>query len=88
MKSWIYYYIVHVFPRVFHNIKYSIYLWIKLLQGDTSDYDIYSKEERYELLYLDFWYSLEEGVLDKEFFEYLLQLSKQAETGKVTKFLG
>lgn len=83
--SWFEYYTSHVIPTIFYSIKQSFYFWIKLLQGDTSDYDIYSdqEEEKFEFLVYDFWSSLEDEILDKEFVEYLMQLSDDVKTGKV-----
>lgn len=87
--TWYEYYTTHVIPTIFYGIKEAVYLWIKLLQGDTSDYEIYSEyfkyteEEKFELLQLDFWYSLEDDILDKEFVEHLMQLSEDVKTGKV-----
>jgi hypothetical protein len=88
--SWLEYFFTHCIPTGFKNIKDSFYFWVKLLQGDFEDYRIYngrtytySDQELFELLRSDFWYSLEDDILDKEFLEYLIGLSEDVESGVV-----
>lgn len=88
--SWLEYIFTHCIPTGFRNIGESFYFWIKLLQGDYEDYriyngvtDKYSEEELFEMLRSDFWYSLEEDILDKEFLEYLINCSKDVQEGLV-----
>ncbi len=88
--SWLEYFFTHCIPTGFKNIKDSFYFWVKLLQGDFEDYRIYngrtykySDQELFELLRSDFWYSLEEDILEKEFLEYLIGLAEDVESGVV-----
>jgi hypothetical protein len=80
----------HCIPSGFHNIRYAFILWIKLLQGDYSDYQIYNKhyekyneQELFDMLRADFWDRLEDDVLDKDFFEYLIRIKNDAISGKI-----
>lgn len=80
----------HCIPSGFHSIRSAFYFWIRLLQGDLSDYEIYktlkhkySKEEMFEMLRNDFWWSLEDDVLPKEFLENLYKLVEEVNKGEV-----
>ena len=77
-------------PTGFSGIKYSFINWIKLLQGDYSDYkilnsrkQIYTDEELFEQLREEFWYSLEDDVMDKKTLELICQRMKEVDEGKV-----
>jgi hypothetical protein len=88
--SYFEYIFTHCLPTGFSNFKLAISLWFKLLQGDYSDYQIYnsriskySENELFEMLRYDFWDTLEDDVLDKEFLEYLIQLKEEVNLGEL-----
>lgn len=88
--SWLEYFFTHCIPRSIQNFGFSFNRWIHLLQGDYEEYRIYNgrkykytEQELFEMLRTDFWYSLEGDILEKEFLEYLISLSKDVQDGLV-----
>lgn len=57
------------------------------MKGDISEYqsfDFLSEEEKYEQVYLDFWYSISESeVLDREELNMMHEIMKEVESGKI-----
>jgi hypothetical protein len=44
---------------------------------------MYNEQELFEMLRADFWDRLEDDVLDKVFFEYLIKINNDAISGKI-----
>lgn len=87
--SYVEYIFTHCIPTGFASFRHAIYFWIKLMQGDTSDYNYHkekfndSDEELFEMLRCDFWWELEDDVLPKEFLEGLMQQCEDIMEGRV-----
>lgn len=87
--SYFEYIFTHCIPTGFASFRYAFYFWIRLMQGDTSDYDYHKKkfndtdEELFQMLRCDFWWELENDVLPKKFLESLIQQSEDIDAGRV-----
>lgn len=87
--SYFEYIFTHCIPTGFNSFRYAFYFWIRLMQGDTSDYDYRKKkfndtdEELFQMLRTDFWWELEDDVLPKQFLESLYEQVEDIHSGKV-----
>ena len=85
--NWFDYWIGHCWMTGWQSIRHNFRMWADLM---TSNYDGYAllKEDDPEGECLDwFWASInEDDVYDKEFIEYLLQMTDDVMTGKVETY--
>lgn len=80
------YILQHCIPRGIHQFGYAIKIWIKLLQGDYSDYLVYkgySESEYFQMLRDEFWGLLEDDILEKELYDLLKSRAYEVEMGLV-----
>lgn len=84
------YIVRYAIPVGISGLRYSFIWWIKLIQGDYSDYKIlnsrkqlYTDEELFEQLREEFWYSLGDDIMDKDNYDELCRRVKEVEEGKV-----
>ena len=85
--NWFDYWIGHCWMTGWQSIRHNFRMWADLM---TSNYDGYAlfKEDDPEGECLD-WFSVsinEDDVYDKEFIEYLLQMTDDVMTGKVETY--
>lgn len=87
--SYFEYLFTHCIPTGFQSFRRAIYFWIKLLQGDISDYAFYKEkfndtdEDLFQMVRESFWAELEDDVLPKEFLEGLMQQVEDINNGTV-----
>jgi hypothetical protein len=85
--NWFDYWIGHCWMTGWQSIRHNFRMWADLM---TSNYENYAllKEDDPESECIDwFWSSLnEDDVYDKEFIEYLLQMTDDVMTGKVETY--
>lgn len=65
-----------------HNFACSFRNWGHLMGNNYEGYGLLPQDDALECCMWYFWDSLEEGVYDKEFLEYLYQLVEDVNTGK------
>jgi hypothetical protein len=85
--NWFDYWIGHCWMTGWQSIRHNFRMWADLM---TSNYENYAllKEDDPESECIDwFWSSInEDDVYDKEFIEYLLQMTDDVMTGKVETY--
>ena len=69
-----------------HNCWYSYKNWADLMGNNYTSYGIFPEYDDLKCCIEYFWDSLEDDILPKEFFDYLMQLSDDVRTGKVETF--
>lgn len=65
-----------------HNFAYAFRNWGHLMGNNYEGYGLLPEDDDLECCMWYFWDSLDEGVYDKEFLEYLYQLVNDIDTGK------
>jgi len=83
--SWFDYYFSHCWMTGWQTIGNAFRIWSDLM---TSNYDVYAIPKTVEDPGTEciewFWITLgEDNVYDKEFLEYLMQMSEDVRTGKI-----
>lgn len=87
--SYFEYLFTHCIPTGFQSFRRAFYFWIKLLQGDISDYAFYKEkfndtdEDLFQMVRESFWAQLEDDVLPKEFLEGLMQQVEDINNGTI-----
>ena len=80
--SWFEYIIFSCFKQGWYNCWYSFQNWKDLVLNNYQDYALLKDDDPLEQCILYFWDSLEDEIYPKKFFESLLQMVDDIETGK------
>lgn len=77
------YYITHVFPTGWQSIRSAFRIWADLMTNNYKDYSLLHEDDPEQECIGWFWVSLgEDNVYEKEFLEYLFELSARVERGE------
>lgn len=81
--NWWEYWVGHCWMTGWQSISSAYKIWGDLMMGNYEGYDLLDDDDPYTCCYEWFWGSLgEDNVYEKEFLEYLMQLSEDVRTGK------
>lgn len=81
--SWFEYIWFSCILQGWYNCWYSFKNWADLMGGNWEEYSLLKNDDPMEQCILNFWDSLEEDIISKEFLESLMQMAEDVRTGKV-----
>ena len=81
------YIFTHLIPTWFKSFGDNFRMWRDLMTGNYENYALLPKDDPYEECYSWFWTSINlDETYPKEFLEYLQQMVKDIDAGKVKTY--
>ena len=85
--NWFEYYFGHCFQTGWREMWNNFKMWRDLLSNNYENYALLPEDDPYEECYNWFWTSINlDETLSKEFLEYLQQLMRDIDSGKVKTY--